>query len=241
MSRTVNGVSRYNARLKLGSCLINHAVGAILRRVALSEYRQRKAPHSQTASIWHKSSMTSEPSSPSMSTSASPILSALQRTQQHPVSQQTTPTVQRYSLEPPLTPELTPSPQTDEFPTCNRRVQRVLTNSQRSMIVKWMLYTVETEGDKHIASKAVTNFPHLFRGTLNSNLIRASRLWKSRETYTNSEGAVVFRGNSSTLSRVTRNGLKRVHCKAREGRGRKRVAWVLELHQDLVEEFDRLR
>ena len=56
-----------------------------------------------------------------------------------------------------------------------------------------------------------------------------------------SDGKIIIRGNTSSITRVTRGGLKRVYIKARPGRGRKRAAWVDAVHQDLREEFDRLR
>ena len=40
--------------------------------------------------------------------------------------------------------------------------QNVLTISKRAAIVRWMAKTVEEQGEKHIASKAVRQFPESF-------------------------------------------------------------------------------
>ena len=90
-------------------------------------------------------------------------------------------------------------------------------------------------------SKAVKNFPGLFRSTVNANLVRASRLWKSRGDCMNAHGKVELHSASATVARVSWKGVKKLHTKARPGRGRKRAAWVVALHGDLLPEFDRLR
>lgn len=101
----------------------------------------------------------------------------------------------------------------------------------------WMLSYAVEYGEKWIASKAVHKFPQFFRSTVNSNLARASRLWKERGNY-----PVANRRNASTvISRVSRNGPTMVRMNARKGRGRRREAWVEALQNDIRSEFERLR
>lgn len=123
------------------------------------------------------------------------------------------------------------------------RVHHVLPISTRAEIVKWMVSHVadSTDGEKHIASKAVRNFPGHFRGTNNANITRAQRLWKERLDYQSADGTISLRGSTACISRITKHGPKRVLLKARAGRGRRRQVWVDALHQDLRSEFDRLR
>ena len=64
-----------------------------------------------------------------------------------------------------------------------RSVQHVLSIAQRGFIVRWMVRTVEEEGELHIASKAVSHFHQRFRGKVNANLTKASRIWKDRSKY----------------------------------------------------------
>lgn len=110
----------------------------------------------------------------------------------------------------------------------------MLTQAERIKIVKWMMQEADKNGDKFIASKAVRNFLLLFTKNTTANLTKASRLWKTRFEFFDSNNCVVTRGITSTVTRVSRDGLKRVYLKAKSGRGRKRP-------QDLVTEFERLR
>ena len=125
-----------------------------------------------------------------------------------------------------------------------RAVQHVLSLAQRAVIVRWMVMKSEQYGNKHIPSRAVAQFPHLFRGTSNANIAKASRLWKDRDNYlytTDRHGRSTLRGSPATNTRRVLGTRARVYLNARKGRGRKRAPWVRALHRDWVEEFDRLR
>ena len=117
----------------------------------------------------------------------------------------------------------------------------MLTILTRAKIVSWMNRTANVEGERHIASKAVRNFPQFFRSTSNANIIRASRLWKARKDYQGNDGSCGAINATVSVTRNIKNGLKRVSLKDRSGRGRKHDEWVGALHQDLRSEFDRLR
>ena len=97
---------------------------------------------------------------------------------------------------------------------------------------------VSKAGSKHIASKVVRHFPHLFRENEKANNYRASRLWKARLEYLEADETTCA---SRSITRVTSCGFKRVYLMAKPGRGRKRSAWVMALQADLLEEFDRPR
>lgn len=188
--------------------------------------------------------------------SASPILAALQRQASHANRTSAPTTALNYSSQDandshthfvsigsaPQQSAAGTHPKSDAgaTPPC-RALQHVLTRAQRAQIVKWMLETAQSDGSKHIASKAIRQFPSFFRSSINSNLTKASRLWKTRQEYTNDEGKVLLRGTTSTITRVTLRGCKRVNVKDRSGRGRERTAWVSALHDALVSEFHRLR
>jgi DDE superfamily endonuclease len=96
--------------------------------------------------------------------------------------------------------------------------------------------------EKHIASKAVKNFPEMFRGTEKANLQKASRWWKARDAF-----LLLFKNGEGPLEKKSLSvnqdgpGRKRVQMKAVTGRGPKRQAWVEWLHMKLLEEFRRLK
>eukprot|EP00171_Calliarthron_tuberculosum_P022372 IDg22372t1 len=167
-----------------------------------------------------------------MPISASPIIASFQQQAHRP------PSIQPATTAAPQTPSVSPC---DSTSVRKRPLQHVLTRADRLKIVKWMVMTSSTEGDKHISAKAVRQFPACFRGTANANILKASRLWKNKAEFLNESGDFVQRGTSSSITRVTKSGFKRVYSKAKSGRGRKRAAWVDAVHQDLVAEFDRLR
>lgn len=125
----------------------------------------------------------------------------------------------------------------------NRRhsIHNVLRLADRIRIVEWMCQETAQNGQEKIASKTIRQFPTLFRSNTKANLIRASRLWKNRDDFITAQGRVQKRGVTSSITRVTSNGHRRVYTKARAGRGRKRAEWVQCMHEDLVSEFDRLR
>lgn len=96
-----------------------------------------------------------------------------------------------------------------------------------SVIVNWMVSHAAEHGPKHIPSKSVRQLPEFSRHSTNANLTRARRLRSAREQHRNREGARSTRGQTTTITRATGNGAKRVGLKARPGRGRKREARVL--------------
>jgi hypothetical protein len=123
-----------------------------------------------------------------------------------------------------------------------RRLQQVSTKSDRVKVMEWMIEEASRCGEKHIASKAVKNFPEMFRGTEKANLQKASRWWKARDAFLllfkNGEGPIEKKSLSVNQDGP---GRKRVQMKAVTGRGPKRQAWVEWLHMKLLEEFRRLK
>lgn len=90
--------------------------------------------------------------------------------------------------------------------TGKRKLQHVLTVSQRDQIVAWMKNVAAREVDKHIPFKTVLNFPQCFRDSTNDNLVRTTRLWANRTNYENSNGDLIYRWLSSSMTRVTKMG-----------------------------------
>ena len=118
-----------------------------------------------------------------------------------------------------------------------RKRQFVSTLSSRKRVAEWMIDEEMQGRSDRIASRAVRQFLELFRGSANAALTKASRWWRSRH---NTLLQSKERGSMSVSGR--RDGLRRrFMVKAAGGRGRKRSDWVVWLHGELVEEFDRLR
>lgn len=169
---------------------------------------------------------------------AGPIERALSRalaSRQHPSDEQTTeaeaattPAVSADSAEEQTAPE----------PLSIRRRMHVNTLSQRYQATQWMIRETDVHGNKHIASKCVKHFPHLFAGNTKANLEKASRWWKVRAQ---TMALKVARTRGRSLTSHTGDGIRRANFKAVRGRGRKRSAWVKALYRDLRSEFERLR
>lgn len=100
-----------------------------------------------------------------------------------------------------------------------------------------MIAEAETNGVRHIMSKAVKQFPYLFCGNMKANLQKASRWWSQRETTI----ALKENGRRGLITSEAAHGIKRAHFKAMAGRGRKRTKWVAALYPDLLADFERLR
>jgi hypothetical protein len=104
----------------------------------------------------------------------------------------------------------------------------------------WMIEEANRSRDKNIASKAVVEFPELFRGLQKANLQKASRWWKTRDSFKQSLNCKGGTQRQSVSCKQTWGSRKVVLVKACIGRGRKRVPWVEWLHLQLLEEFRRL-
>ena len=98
--------------------------------------------------------------------------------------------------------------------------------------MKWMVQDAEINGENKVISRAVRKFPKLFRQSTKANLQKSSRWWKSRHN-------LLQNTQPKSTYRMQQGVTKKKHCKALAGRGRKRAAWVLFLHDELVEEFRR--
>lgn len=92
----------------------------------------------------------------------------------------------------------------------------------------------------HIASRAVTQFSQLFRASRHANLTRPARYWRARDELIESYKPNGRIGNDLFHVYHGVHGVKVRISKHKRGRGRKRAHCVLELHKDLVEEFERL-
>lgn len=127
--------------------------------------------------------------------------------------------------------------QEHEAPKVRRKIH-VTTLSERYRATEWMIEHVRENGEKHIATKCIKQFPALFPGSSVANITKAMRWWKDRE---NTMGLKITgkRKGNFCFSTVRRN--KRMRLKAIGGRGRKRAVWVSDLYNDLRDEFERLR
>ncbi len=113
------------------------------------------------------------------------------------------------------------------LPLRKRRLQHVTTLADRSAIILWMREQ-EALGEKKIPSKAVRAFPNEFRGSNNSNLMKASRWFKLRNEPQGIDSSMSSAGPS-------------VRRKAAPGRGRKKTPWAAALTEDVRREVLKLQ
>lgn len=143
-------------------------------------------------------------------------------------------------------------PSSTETPAANletsgehqRKKAHVLTIAVKIRITKWMIEEAKSSGSEaKISSKAIRAFPQFFPGSSSAKHMRAGRLWKAREILLSSVASRGSRGDThiSTVRSETTVGVRRANLKCQRGRGRKRSPWVVELQEDLVNEFSRLR
>jgi hypothetical protein len=85
-----------------------------------------------------------------------------------------------------------------------------------------MVSVAGADGEKHVASRAVRQFPSVFRAVEKANLMKASRWWKSRNEILCEEKGLT----KSSLSYVHSSIRKRVLSKAMTGRGRPQSPWI---------------
>lgn len=140
------------------------------------------------------------------------------------------------SPEQPTPSHSSATPSANIVPTPRRRVHVNLL-SDRYTVTKWMIDRAAIEGEKHIISKAVRNFPQFFPGNAKANLQKVSRWWTQRMQTIDLKTEHRHVGQMSSSAR---NG-RLVSFKAIPGRGRKRSVWVRDLYSTLREEFERLR
>jgi hypothetical protein len=117
-----------------------------------------------------------------------------------------------------------------------RRRQQVVTKQARVKVTKWMVEDVLANGQKVLFARAVRFFPGEFRGSVNSNSMKASRWFKSRDEILAAE-----KNDTLSLSQKQFEIRRVVRLKTKKGRGRKTAPWVLWLHAELCSGFDRLR
>lgn len=123
---------------------------------------------------------------------------------------------------------------TPDMPERARAVQYVTTLAQRRDLAQWMVAEVDRAGtERHIASKAVRNYPKLFPGNAKANLMRASRIWRQR-------AQLLPGGMPGRVDRMP-GVATRVEKQALPGRGRKRAGWSEALQNDLLTRYLRLR
>lgn len=147
------------------------------------------------------------------------------------------PTGDAVRIAPALPPFRPPQPPPAQPPAArrSRAVQFVTTLSDRRRLAQWMATEVARCGsEKHIATKACRNFPHLFPGNPKANLMRATRIWRQREQLLPVEG-----DTAAATSALKVHGRVRKH--SLPGRGRKRPVWSDRLQKDLLLEYHRLR
>lgn len=98
----------------------------------------------------------------------------------------------------------------------------------------------EKEELQKVPSKSIQEYPDLFRGAENENISRAMRYWKKRNHIISSYKPNGKINNDLYMSLVTLFCLCHRISKNSSGRGRKRVPWVVQLHEDIFNEFSRL-
>jgi hypothetical protein len=140
-------------------------------------------------------------------------------------------------VDDPQTSSKPESSASERFQNGRRATQRVASVMNRKEIVKWMISAVEVlETEKGIISKAVREFPEVFRShdfrSKKAAMMKASRWWRARS------GIIA---DAATISRATSLGRKRHLVKVSSGRGRKRAQWVTALYDDLFDEFRTLQ
>lgn len=114
-----------------------------------------------------------------------------------------------------------------------RAPQIVAYKSDRLKVVKWMQQR-DDKGESRLPSKAVKNFPEIFRASVKANLVKAADWWKKRDT-------ILGDSSKRSLARQQLRHQTRVRIKVSEGRGRKQDAWVTWLHSKIYPEFCRQR
>jgi hypothetical protein len=119
-------------------------------------------------------------------------------------------------------------------------VQFVATKANRLKVIKWMI--VEAGGDHgetNLCARTVDHFPDVFRAeSRNANLIKARRWYDARTDFI---AAMDQDTNRNSIQSLQAGGRHRVELKALPGRGRKRDSWVYWIHEELLQEFHRLR
>jgi hypothetical protein len=116
-----------------------------------------------------------------------------------------------------------------------RRRQQVSPMSQRYTVMKWIIEEANCSGDRNIASKAVAEFPELFRGLQKANIQKASRWWRTRDSFIQSLNSGEGTQRQSVSSNQTGASQKVVRVKSCTGRRCKRAPWVEWLHLQLLE------
>jgi len=93
-----------------------------------------------------------------------------------------------------------------------RKLQQVVSIGSRREVVRWMIEECESNGKKDLFSKAVANFPHLFRGAYKANIQKASSWWKLKDQFSEASKC------PESLQRNQQFNAKRVNFKAATGR-----------------------
>ena len=83
-------------------------------------------------------------------------------------------------------------------------------------VVRWMKRESESENFKKLISRAVQEFPDVFRGSYKANIMKASRWWRQRDDFSSSGKQRI----PSTFSITKKVGRMRAKRKAGEGRGK---------------------
>ena len=112
-------------------------------------------------------------------------------------------------------------------------LHHVLPIETKRTIAHWMCFEFSVNVDKLIVSKTVPQFPQFFKSSHCANHMRAKRLWEDRASLTQGSSRNDGRRSPSSITRVTTQGVQRCRLKAKHRHGRKRSAWVEDLHDDL--------
>ncbi|KAG6967186.1 hypothetical protein JG688_00006424 [Phytophthora aleatoria] len=121
-------------------------------------------------------------------------------------------------------------------PCASASAQVITTIAQRRKVLQWMVKIEELHGDEKLFSKAMDQFPSIFKSkTRRANVGKAGDWWRKRAQFLEAPRV------STVLSGRRSHGRVRVNRKAIVGRGSCTSPWVIWLYPILRAEFDRLR
>lgn len=143
----------------------------------------------------------------------------------------------------PTPPESSPppdAPSTSGDTSANRPTQShvVTTIYFRRKVVKWMLLNMETYGEKGIVSRTMAHFGAQIIGDYHARFVKVKRWWTQRHSLI---GLGSDRNRPGNITSTAAHGVRRVLFKALKGRGRKTSEWVVDLHAELLAEFERVK
>lgn len=96
-------------------------------------------------------------------------------------------------------------------------------------------------GKKHLSKRTIEEFPQCFSGSSSAKYMKAKRWWEKRKEILKTGDGKQRLGMRVKTGPKKNGGAAVLHMKVLSGRGRKSSVWVVELHKELLSEFERLR